>query len=419
MVPAAFVDDTIDELRRRTSTPGDIIIDGGNSYYRDDIDRAARLEAEGHPLRRRRHQRRRVRPRARLLPHDRRRGRRRRPPRPDLRDDRARRRRRAAHARAAPVTRRPRRTATCTAGPNGAGHFVKMVHNGIEYGIMAAYAEGLNILHHADVGKREQQADAETAPLRDASTTSTTSTSRRSPRCGGAAASSRRGCSTSPPHALSQNHDLVRLRGPGVRLAARALDDPRRGRRRRSRPTCSARRSSRGSRRAAAPTSPTSSSPRCARSSAATTRSSTRRSARPSDVTDPSDALVFFGMSGDLAHKKIFPALYAMVKQGELRRPGDRRRVVAVDGRRPPEPRPRQHHRVRRWGRRRRRVRDAHRADAVRRRRLQRRRRRSRSCKKALGERAAPRALPRDPAEHVRDGGRGPRRRRAAPRTRA
>jgi 6-phosphogluconate dehydrogenase len=51
-------------------------------------------------------------------------------------------------------------------GPSGAGHFVKMVHNGIEYGIMAAYAEGLNILHHADVGKRARETDAETTPLR-------------------------------------------------------------------------------------------------------------------------------------------------------------------------------------------------------------------------------------------------------------
>jgi 6-phosphogluconate dehydrogenase len=50
-------------------------------------------------------------------------------------------------------------------GPNGAGHFVKMVHNGIEYGIMAAYAEGLNILSHANAGKVEREADAETAPL--------------------------------------------------------------------------------------------------------------------------------------------------------------------------------------------------------------------------------------------------------------
>jgi 6-phosphogluconate dehydrogenase len=51
-------------------------------------------------------------------------------------------------------------------GPNGAGHFVKMVHNGIEYGIMAAYAEGLNILHHANVGKQKSTIDAETTPLR-------------------------------------------------------------------------------------------------------------------------------------------------------------------------------------------------------------------------------------------------------------
>jgi len=52
-------------------------------------------------------------------------------------------------------------------GPSGAGHFVKMVHNGIEYGLMAAYAEGLNIIHHADVGLRPNESDAETAPLRN------------------------------------------------------------------------------------------------------------------------------------------------------------------------------------------------------------------------------------------------------------
>ncbi len=50
-------------------------------------------------------------------------------------------------------------------GPVGAGHFVKMVHNGIEYGLMASYAEGLNILHNANAGKATRQADAETAPL--------------------------------------------------------------------------------------------------------------------------------------------------------------------------------------------------------------------------------------------------------------
>src|SRR5437660_3909440 len=52
-------------------------------------------------------------------------------------------------------------------GPNGAGHFVKMVHNGIEYGVMAAYAEGLAILRHANVGKKDHEIDAETTPLRD------------------------------------------------------------------------------------------------------------------------------------------------------------------------------------------------------------------------------------------------------------
>jgi 6-phosphogluconate dehydrogenase len=52
-------------------------------------------------------------------------------------------------------------------GPSGAGHFVKMVHNGIEYGLMAAYAEGLNILRHANVGKEKHATDAETSPLRD------------------------------------------------------------------------------------------------------------------------------------------------------------------------------------------------------------------------------------------------------------
>jgi 6-phosphogluconate dehydrogenase len=52
-------------------------------------------------------------------------------------------------------------------GPSGAGHFVKMVHNGIEYGMMAAYAEGLNILRHSNVGKQKSEVDAETTPLRD------------------------------------------------------------------------------------------------------------------------------------------------------------------------------------------------------------------------------------------------------------
>ena len=101
---------------------------------------------------------------------------------------------RAAHARA-PAAPAPPSRATCTAaqrrrplrqdGPNG-----------IEYGLMAAYAEGLNVLRHANVGKQHATADAETAPLRTPSTTSTISISRRSPKCGGAAASSPRGCWT-------------------------------------------------------------------------------------------------------------------------------------------------------------------------------------------------------------------------------
>ena len=146
-----------DGARRRSSTrrsptccpllePGDIIIDGGNSYYVDDIRRAKRARAEGHPLRRRRHQRRRLGPRARLLPDDRRRDRGRAAPRPDLRDAGAR------HRATSPRTPgREKLGGTAEhgylhCGPNGAGHFVKMVHNGIEYGLMAAYAEGLNIL---------------------------------------------------------------------------------------------------------------------------------------------------------------------------------------------------------------------------------------------------------------------------------
>ena len=120
MVPAAFVDDTIEKLVEHLE-PGDIIIDGGNSYYRDDIDRAARLKPKGIHYVDVRHERRRVRPRPRLLPDDRRRGRRRRPPRPDLRapSPPASTPRRAR--RAVPAIRRRRRTATSTAGPTAPG----------------------------------------------------------------------------------------------------------------------------------------------------------------------------------------------------------------------------------------------------------------------------------------------------------
>ena len=70
-------------------------------------------------------------------------------------------------------------------GPNGGGHFVKMVHNGIEYGVMAAYAEGLSVLRSANVGKRQDNIDAETTPRNTISTTSTCGMSQRS---GGVAA---------------------------------------------------------------------------------------------------------------------------------------------------------------------------------------------------------------------------------------
>ena len=82
-------------------------------------------------------------------------------------------------------------------GPNGAGHFVKMVHNGIEYGLMAAYAEGLNIIANADMGKRAaRDGRRDRAARAPGATTSTRSTRPRSPRSGGAAASSAPGCST-------------------------------------------------------------------------------------------------------------------------------------------------------------------------------------------------------------------------------
>ena len=82
-------------------------------------------------------------------------------------------------------------------GPPGAGHFVKMVHNGIEYGIMAAYAEGIGILRNANVGLPSRSTTPRRPPCAIRSSTSTRSTRPRWPRSGGAAASSRRGCSTS------------------------------------------------------------------------------------------------------------------------------------------------------------------------------------------------------------------------------
>jgi 6-phosphogluconate dehydrogenase len=166
MVPAAVVDATLQDLSARLE-PGDIIIDGGNSYYIDDIRRAGELRPKGihyvdcgtsggvWGLERGYCQMIGGEPEVvhRLDP--------------------------IFAALAPPMDAAPRtpgreKLPASTAehgylhcGPNGAGHFVKMVHNGIEYGLMAAYAEGLNILHKANVGKTTQTVDAETTPLRN------------------------------------------------------------------------------------------------------------------------------------------------------------------------------------------------------------------------------------------------------------
>jgi 6-phosphogluconate dehydrogenase len=165
MVPAAAVDATIDELLPHL-TPGDIVIDGGNSYYVDDIRRAEALAPKrihyvdvgtsGGVWGRERGYCLMIGGEDAVVKHlD------------------------PIFATLAPgagdVSRTPgRKTPDGTAergylhcGPNGAGHFVKMIHNGIEYGIMAAYAEGLGVLRSANIGKRGHEVDAETTPLRD------------------------------------------------------------------------------------------------------------------------------------------------------------------------------------------------------------------------------------------------------------
>jgi 6-phosphogluconate dehydrogenase len=164
MVPAAVVQPTLEDLRPLLDA-GDIVIDGGNSYYRDDIDRAKQLIIDGlhyvdvgtsggvwglergyclmiggevEPVKH-------LGPIFKTIA-------------PGSGD-------------AEPT---PSRTASGTAplgylhcGPTGAGHFVKMVHNGIEYGMMSAIAEGLSIIKHADIGLHQGEIDAETTPLRD------------------------------------------------------------------------------------------------------------------------------------------------------------------------------------------------------------------------------------------------------------
>ena len=121
-------------------------------------------------------------------------------------------------------------------GPSGAGHFVKMVHNGIEYGLMAAYAEGLNILNHANVGKQHHEIDAETTPLRNPEHYSTISISPTSPKSGAAAASSPPGCSTSPPSRSPNSRTSTnfpaasptpaKAAGPSWQASNRALPSP-------------------------------------------------------------------------------------------------------------------------------------------------------------------------------------------------
>jgi 6-phosphogluconate dehydrogenase len=164
MVPSGEITEKTVEGVAAVLDPGDAIVDGGNSYYRDDIRRAAVLREKGI----------------------------------DFVDcgtsggvfglergyclmiggpDGAVQRLDPIFASLAPGVESAERTPGRSGdpsppengylhcGPNGAGHFVKMVHNGIEYGIMAAYAEGLNILRNANAGKVEREADAETAPL--------------------------------------------------------------------------------------------------------------------------------------------------------------------------------------------------------------------------------------------------------------
>ena len=274
MVPAAVTGQVVDELaellepgRHRSSTAATPTTATTSPRGRA---RRARASTTSTSAR----QRRRVRARARLLPDDRRRGRGRRAPRPDLRHHRARRRGRRAHARAARASRRRPSTATCTAARNGAGHFVKMVHNGIEYGIMAAYAEGLNILRNADAGLRDARGRRRDRPA--ATIPSSTSYDIDIGR-------GRRGVAARQRHRLlaarPDGGGAARVARPGgvlrarVRLRRGPLDRRSPRSRRASRPTCSPRPlyerfSSRGEGDVRQPAS----SRRCASSSAGTSR---------------------------------------------------------------------------------------------------------------------------------------------------
>ena len=165
MVPAAVVDETIAELVPHLDKD-DIIIDGGNSYYVDDIRRAKELAPKnihyvdvgtsggvwglerGYCMM--------IGGEKNIVEHL--------DPifatlAPGIGD--------IPRTEGRPENKGTAENGYLNCGPNGAGHFVKMVHNGVEYGIMAAYAEGLNIIRSANVGKKDHVIDAETTPLRD------------------------------------------------------------------------------------------------------------------------------------------------------------------------------------------------------------------------------------------------------------
>jgi len=163
MIPAALVDSTLEELSSLVSAD-DIVIDGGNSYYIDDIRRSQELKTKnihyvdvgtsGGVWGLERGYCQMIGGEAEVVTHlD--------PIFKTLSPGRA----------TVPPTKGRSDEGTAQegylhCGPAGAGHFVKMVHNGIEYGLMAAYAEGLNVLHHANVGQLDHAKDAETTPLR-------------------------------------------------------------------------------------------------------------------------------------------------------------------------------------------------------------------------------------------------------------
>ncbi len=165
MLPAGAITETVVWEVAAELEPGDTIIDGGNTHYADDIRRAGELQTRGIHYLDCRDERWDLRARARLLPDDRRRRAGVRPAGADLRVPGAGGRGRAAQQQceAGPPTAEEQGYLHC--GGSGAGHFVKMVHNGIEYGLMAAYAEGFDLLRHAGAGLVERAADAETAPL--------------------------------------------------------------------------------------------------------------------------------------------------------------------------------------------------------------------------------------------------------------